>query len=190
MPPKMKFTREEIIAAALEIVREGGMTALTARNLASALGSSAKPVFGLFENMQQVQDEVVRAANHEYQGFLYTEMMRGIYKPYKASGMAYIAFARRSPELFKLLFMRDRSAMEQTQAEDESIEDIIALISRNTGLSREDARLFHLEMWIFVHGIATMIVTGYLDWGEDYVSRAMTDAYEGLRQRWCKGDTK
>ena len=190
MPPKMKFTREEVIAAALEIVREGGMPALTARSLAAALGSSAKPVFGLFENMQQVQDEVVRAANLEYQAFLREGMQSGEYTPYKASGMAYIAFARQSPELFKLLFMRGRSAMEQTQAEDKSIEGIISIISRSTGLSREDARLFHLEMWIFVHGIATMIVTGYLDWGEDSVSRALTDAYEGLRHRWCKGDTK
>ncbi len=190
MPPKMKFTRGEVIAAALEIVREGGMPALTARSLASALGSSAKPVFGLFENMQQVQDEVVRAANMEYQIFLADGMRSGRYPPYKASGMAYIAFARQFPELFKLLFMRDRSAMEQTQAEDDSIEGIISMISQNTGLSREDARLFHLEMWIFVHGIAAMIVTGYLDWDEEYISHALTDVYEGLRHRWHGGEKK
>ncbi len=183
MPPKVKFSREEIIAAALDIVREGGMTALTARSLAARLGSSAKPVFGLFENMQEVQKEVMLAANAEYQEFLYAEMMRGIYKPYKASGMAYIAFARKEKELFKLLFMRDRTD-ERIEAEDQSIDDIIALISRNTGLKTEDARLFHLEMWIFVHGIATMIVTNYLDWEEKHVSRALTDAYEGLKNRW------
>ena len=188
MPPKVKFSREEIIAAALDIVREGGMTALTARSLAARLGSSAKPVFGLFENMQEVQKEVMLAANAEYQEFLYAEMMRGIYKPYKATGMAYIDFARKEKELFKLLFMRDRSD-EQGDTRDESIADIIALISRNTGLSEEEARLFHLEMWIFVHGIATMIVTNYLDWEEEHVSRALTDAYEGLRTRWC-GETK
>lgn len=188
MPPKVKFSREEIIAAALDIVREGGMTALTARSLAARLGSSAKPVFGLFENMQEVQKEVMLAANAEYQEFLYAEMMRGIYKPYKASGMAYIAFARKEKELFKLLFMRDRSD-EQGDTRDESIADIIALISRNTGLSEEEARLFHLEMWIFVHGIATMIVTNYLDWEEEHISRALTDAYEGLRTRWC-GEAK
>ena len=188
MPPKVKFSREEIIAAALDIVREGGMTALTARSLAARLGSSAKPVFGLFENMQEVQKEVMLAANAEYQEFLYAEMMRGIYKPYKASGMAYIAFARKEKELFKLLFMRDRSD-EQGDTRDESVADIIALISRNTGLSEEEARLFHLEMWIFVHGIATMIVTNYLDWEEEHVSRALTDAYEGLRTRWC-GEAK
>lgn len=140
LPPKVKFSREEIIAAALDIVREGGMTALTARSLAARLGSSAKPVFGLFENMQEVQNEVMLAANAEYQKFLYTEMMRGIYKPYKASGMAYIAFARKEKELFKLLFMRDRSD-EHSDTRDESIADIIALISRNTGLSEEEARL-------------------------------------------------
>lgn len=188
MPPKMRFTREEVIAAALEIVREGGMPALTARSLASALGCSAKPVFGLFENMQQVQEAVVRAADAEYQSFLAEGMNSGRYPPYKASGMAYIGFARRSPELFKLLFMRDRSAAEQTQSGDESIDGIISLISRSTGLSTEDARLFHLEMWIFVHGIASMIVTGYLDWQEDYVSRVLSDAYEGLRARWCGGE--
>lgn len=188
MPPKVKFSREEIIAAALDIVREGGMTALTARSLAARLGSSAKPVFGLFENMQEVQKEVMLAANAEYQEFLYAEMMRGIYKPYKATGMAYIAFARKEKELFKLLFMRDRSD-EQGNTRDESVADIIALISRNTGLSEEEARLFHLEMWIFVHGIATMIVTNYLDWEEKHVSRALTDAYEGLRTRWC-GEAK
>lgn len=189
MPPKVKFSREEIIAAALDIVRKGGMNALTARSLAAALGSSAKPVFGLFENMQEVQDEVVHAANAQYQAFLYTEMMRGAYAPYKASGMAYIAFARKEKELFKLLFMRDRTD-ETTDTEDESLDDIIALISRNTGLSEENARLFHLEMWIFVHGIATMIVTNYLDWEEEYVSRALTDAYEGLKTRWCGGSGK
>lgn len=188
LPPKVKFSREEIIAAALDIVREGGMTALTARSLAARLGSSAKPVFGLFENMQEVQKEVMLAANAEYQEFLYAEMMRGIYKPYKATGMAYIAFARKEKELFKLLFMRDRSD-EQGDTRDESVADIIALISRNTGLSEEEARLFHLEMWIFVHGIATMIVTNYLDWEEEHVSRALTDAYEGLRTRWC-GEAK
>ena len=188
MPPKVKFSREEIIAAALDIVREGGMTALTARSLAARLGSSAKPVFGLFENMQEVQKEVMLAANAEYQEFLYAEMMRGIYKPYKATGMAYIDFARKEKELFKLLFMRDRSD-EQGDTRDESVADIIALISRNTGLSEEEARLFHLEMWIFVHGIATMIVTNYLDWEEEHISRALTDAYEGLRTRWC-GEAK
>lgn len=188
MPPKVKFTREEVIAAALEIVRSGGMAALTARTLASRLGSSPKPVFGLFENMQEVQDEVMRAAFDVYKGFLETEMARGKYPLYKASGMAYIDFARREKELFKLLFMRDRSA-EQSRFQDDSIDGIIAIIMDKTGLSRERAAKFHQEMWLFVHGIATMIVTGYLDWDEEYVSGAVTDVFFGVLMRWQGGAT-
>ncbi len=188
MPPKTKFTREEVIAAALDIVREGGMAALTARSLAARLGSSAKPVFGLFENMREVQQEVMLAANAGYQRFLAAEMMRNAYEPYKASGMAYIAFARRERELFRLLFMRDRSE-ELPQPKDESLDIIIALISRNTGLSEDEARRFHLEMWVFVHGIASMIITNYLDWDEETVSNVLTDAYQGLKSRWC-GEAK
>lgn len=184
MPPKTKFTREEVVSAALDIVRESGMTKLTARSLAARLGSSAKPVFGLFENMHEVQEEVMLAANAEYQRFLADEMMRNAYLPYKASGMAYIAFARHERELFRLLFMRDRSE-ELPQPKDESLDIIIALICKSTGLNEEDARLFHLEMWVFVHGIASMIVTNYLDWDEKMVSNVLTDAYQGLKSRWC-----
>ena len=136
-----------------------------------------------------MQKGIIGAANKIYQSFREEEIKSGRYVPYKASGMAYIRFAKEEKELFKLLFMRDRTE-EDSETEDESIDGIIALISRNTGLSNEDARLFHLEMWIFVHGIATMIVTGYLDWEEEYVSRTLTDVYEGLKARWCGGNGK
>ena len=189
MPPRVKFSREEIIAAALDIVRRGGMDALTARSLAAELGSSAKPVFGLFENMQEVQDEVVRAANAEYQSFLRAEMMRGAYPPYKASGMAYIHFAKEEKELFRLLFMRDRSH-EAVNENAGDTEPLIKLIQQNTGLNEQDAYIFHLEMWVYVHGIATMLVTGYLMWDWDFIDRMLTDVYEGVKSRYLMKEVK
>ena len=61
MPPKAKFTREEIVQAALGIVREDGIQALTARALGAKLGSSARPIFTIFQSMEEVQQEVFRA---------------------------------------------------------------------------------------------------------------------------------
>ena len=55
MPPKFLFTRDQIIEAALRITRRGGLSALTARSLAAELGCSVKPIFGLFRNMEEVQ---------------------------------------------------------------------------------------------------------------------------------------
>lgn len=184
MPPNFKFTREEIVRAALDLVREGGISALTARALAARLGSSPKPIFGLFENMEEVQREVLRAAGDLYCRYLQEDMARGDYPPYKASGMGYIRFAREERELFKLLFMRDRSG--ETVAEDwEAVRPQLDLIRRNTGLGEEEAYRFHLEMWIYVHGIAAMVATRYLDWDMDYIDQALTDGYLGLKYRYC-----
>ena len=188
MPPKCRFTREQIIQAALELTAEKGIGALTARGLAQRLGSSAKPIFGLFANMEEVQQEVVKAANLRYQEYLRQDMSAGRYPPYKASGMAYIRFAREQKELFKLLFMRDRTHEEKAAGDE--LEALLGLIQKNMGLSRDDAYRFHLEMWIYVHGIATMIATAYLEWDMDFISAALTDAYQGLRLRFLPKETE
>ncbi|MFR5854474.1 MAG: TetR/AcrR family transcriptional regulator [Lachnospiraceae bacterium] len=188
MPPKCRFTREEIIQAALDLTAEKGVGALTARGLAQRLGSSAKPIFGLFANMEEVQQEVVKAANLRYQEYLRQDMSAGRYPPYKASGMAYIRFAREQKELFKLLFMRDRTHEEKAAGDE--LEALLGLIQKNMGLSRDDAYRFHLEMWIYVHGIATMIATAYLEWDMDFISAALTDAYQGLRLRFLPKETE
>lgn len=185
MPRKNRFTREEIVSAALELTRSRGIAAVTARGLAGALGSSSKPIFGLFENMDEVQQEVQKAAFAIYQKRIGDAMASGEFPPFKASGMAYIRFAREERELFKLLFMRDRTG--ETPAEDTQLDEILRLISNATGLPREDAYKLHLEMWVFVHGIATMVATSYLDWfawDEAFISRTLTDVYAGLTHRF------
>lgn len=186
MPPKFRFTREEMIQAALDLVREGGIGAVTARRLGEKLGCSVKPVFGLFQNMEEVAQEVLKAAERLYQSYLEKEMAGTQYPPYKASGMAYIRFAKEERELFRLLFMRDRSG-ERVEEDREKIRELLTLIRKNTGLSEEEAYLFHLEMWIYVHGIATMLVTSYLEWDMEFVSRVLTDGYEGLKYRYMTG---
>ncbi len=55
---------------------------------------------------------------------------------------------------------------------------------KNLTLSEDEAYLFHLESWLFVHGIAAMLATSYLNWDTDFISRALTDAYQGLKHRF------
>ncbi len=186
MPPKFKFTREQIIDSAVNVVRKNGMSALTARALAAELGSSAKPIFGLFQNMEEVQSEVMSAANALYQSYIQNGMADSKYPPYKASGMAYIQFAKEEKELFKLLFMRDRTG-EKIEENREEIRPILNIIMKNLGISEDEAYLFHLELWLYVHGIATMIATNYLEWDIDFIDKALTDAYQGLKVRYTGG---
>lgn len=186
MPPKFKFTRDEITNAALNVTRKNGISGLTARALAAKLGCSVKPIFGLFKNMEEVGQEVFIASDLLYQNYLREDMAKGKYSPYKASGMAYIRFAKEERELFKLLFMRDRSR-EKIEENKEEIRPLMQLIQQNLGISEDEAYLFHLEMWLYVHGIATMIATSYLDWDDEFISRVLTDAYMGLKYRYTEG---
>ena len=59
MPPKAKFNRNEIIDTALCITREQGIEAVTARELGKRLGSSARPIFTVFESMDEVKELVI-----------------------------------------------------------------------------------------------------------------------------------
>lgn len=186
MPPKFKFTRDEITNAALNATRKNGISGLTARALAAELGCSVKPIFGLFKNMEEVGREVLTASDMLYQNYLREDMAKGEYPPYKASGMAYIRFAKEERELFKLLFMRDRSR-EKIKENKEEIKPLMHLIQQNLGISEDEAYLFHLEMWLYVHGIATMIATSYLDWNDEFISKVLTDAYVGLKYRYTEG---
>jgi hypothetical protein len=109
------------------------------------------------------------------------EMERGEYPDYKASGMAYIRFAKEERELFKLLYMRDRS--EEAVPEGAGLTgQMEKMVQDQTGLHGPDAQLFHLEMWAYVHGIATMFATGFLDLDWELVSKMLTDSYQGLRK--------
>lgn len=183
MPPKFLFTREQIITAALNTVRRAGLSGITARSLAAELGCSVKPIFGLFKNMEEVQREVMVAADRLYQSHIAQAMAKGRYPPYKASGMAYISFAGEERELFRLLFMRDRGG--ETIVENrESIRPLLELLEKNLGISEDEANMLHLEMWLYAHGIATMLATAYLEWNEEFISRALTDAYVGLTGRY------
>lgn len=173
----------------MDVTRKKGIAGLTARGLAEELGSSAKPIFGLFQNMEEVQNEVIAAANRLYQSYIRKGLSEDSqYPPYKASGIAYIRFAKEENELFKLLFMRDRTG-ETIEENREEIRPLLDIIMRNLDLSEDEAYLLHLELWLYVHGIATMIATHYLEWDIEFISKAMTDAYEGLKYRYTGGKT-
>ena len=103
MAPKTKFTRAEMTVAALQIVRERGVSALTARSVAEVLRVSTQPVFTCFHSMEELRREVLSAAREIYDGYIQEGLSAEI--PFYGVGMAYIRFARTEPELYRLLFL-------------------------------------------------------------------------------------
>lgn len=180
MPPKVKITKQQIVTAALELVRKGSAESINARAVANALNCSTQPVFSNFETMDDLRSAVVEVSQALYDDYTTQEIASGKYPVYKATGMAYIRFAQDEPELFKLLFMRDTS----NEIKPSLSKEILEIVHNNTGLTHQSAELFHLEIWAFVHGIATMLATNYLELDTALISDMITDVYQGLRNRY------
>lgn len=183
MPPSIRITRESIISAAKDIVREKGIEGLTTRALAKKLNCSTQPVFSNFPNMEALKKIVLENAYELYVERTFSSMRSGKYPPYKASGMAYIEFAVEEPQLFKLLYMRDRSGEERIDDTAES-EKIIALLMERSGLSYDQARRLHTELWVLVHGLAVMFATGFEEYDADEAAGMLSDVYLGVLARF------
>ena len=183
MPPKIKVTKEEILSAAVKIVRENGAEALNARAVAAELNVSTQPIFSHYASMAELKAEVISSAAEKYAEYIREVIESGKYPDYKSSGMAYIIFAAEERELFRLLFMRDRTG-ENVPDDGSDIEPIVEIIQKNTGLDRETALKLHLGMWTFVHGIATMVATDYQKWDMNLASEMLTEVYTGLKAQY------
>ena len=188
MPPKVKITKEDIIKTALELLRKEGNGAINARNIASELGCSTQPVFSNFSTMEELHGATIVAAYELYLDFLKKECESGSYPKYKAFGMAYIRFAKEEKELFRYLFMRDRTEEDISTSVD--FEESVRMISEANGMSEDTARLIHLEMWSCVHGIATMFATSFLQLEWELISDMVSDVYHGVRQRHLSEEKK
>lgn len=187
MPRSFMFTKEEIVAAALDLTRERGFSAVSARSLGDKLGSSSRPIFSYFKSMDDVKSAIEESANEIYNSYIEEEMKSGKYPAYKANCMAYIRFAREEKELFKLLFLSDSSDYENddangTDGESETeIAPLVSILQKQLGFSKEDAQLFFSETWVTVHGIAAMTATNDLNWTESFVSKTLNDVFAGLK---------
>ena len=69
MPRSYMFTKEQVLDAAIELTREKGFSAVSARSLGDRLGTTSRPIFSHFENMADVQKGIIGAANKIYQSF-------------------------------------------------------------------------------------------------------------------------
>lgn len=188
MPPKTKITREEIIQASLKLLRAEGAGAINARNIAAALNCSTQPIFSNFATMEDLQKALLEAAYEVYLNYLQNEAQSGKYPQYKAFGMAYIRFADEEKELFKLLFMCDRSGEDFIPTDD--FRASVEIIMNANNLTRERAGLMHLEMWSFVHGIAVMLATSFFTPEWELISDMLSDIYQGLRARHLAEERK
>lgn len=182
MPPKAKFTRSEILDMALCITKEHGIEAVTARELGNRLGSSARPIFTVFESMDEVKELVILRAKELYDqyvedGFKNQPAFRGV-------GIAYIRFAIEQPKLFQLLFMtpvkESKDVSTILPVIDHNYNKILQSVQEPYGLEKSSAEKIYQHLWTYTHGIATMFATGLCSYTMEQLEERLTDIFKGL----------
>lgn len=182
MPPKHKFTREEIIEAGLEIARSDGLGAVTARAIAAKLETSSKPIFGIFENMEEVHEEIKKAARAKYNGYVIEGLKDE--KHFKGVGTKYITFAVNEPKLFQLLFMSEQETIpnltEIFPRIDGNYDMILKSITDQYPVSEDEAKQLYLHLGIYSHGISSLCATKMCRFTGAQISQLLDEIFVGL----------
>lgn len=176
MPPTVRFTRDAVLHAACQLMRREGMEALNARAIAKELGGSTQPIFRLFTNMEDLHRELILYVARQFQAHAEADMAQSD-SPYIQLCTTYLLYGRDEPELFKLLFMRDR--VSEGQYSDQANFDLVFnIIKKETPLDDETALRFFERTWLFIHGLAVCIATKYIPCQDErYLISMVKEAY-------------
>lgn len=190
MPKKVFYTKEYIVGVALQLVREEGIQNLTARAVAKRTGCSVCPIFSAFENMEELQKAVAKAARKVYDEYVDEGLKNSL--PFKGVGEAYIKFAVNEPKLFQLLFMNDdavRSLDTVLPSIDGNYDRILQSVKDQYGVSEKIAFKLYKNLWVFTHGIAAMCATRTCEFSGEEISEMSADVCMSLLVRY-KGEEK
>lgn len=155
MPPRVKFQKEEIVDAALQIARTQGIDAVTAREVAKALQVSVGPIFTWFSSMDQLKEEVYARARECYR----CSIERGLAEPVPFLGLwqQYIRFAREERELYKLLFLTKPGGTTEALRISQALAR--PSVMRIYNMDADTADKFFRDLWLVAFSFATLIVT-------------------------------
>ncbi len=160
MPPKATYTKQHVIQAAFEIVREKGLDELTARKVAERLHSSTAPVYSHFQSMSQLEREVIKRARDlllEYATRPYTDRI------FLNMGTGIVLFARDQRELFRALFLERRVFGDILAEFRNALLEKMESDDRFATLTEAGRNALLDTLWIFTHGYASLICAGLIE---------------------------
>lgn len=162
------LTRESIVNAAREILVTEGLGAVSLRRVAGALGVTAP---ALYAHVADKRDLLQTIADGEFERLIASFVAVQSEDPIeciRSLSLAYIAYAKDNPSLFKALFLfrpelmndpRDGGASLAAKAFNSGATPVYAAI--DAGMFRQiDPWLAVMTVWAAVHGVATMILAG------------------------------
>lgn len=165
MPRPAFFSKETIAAAGLEIIRNQGVEALTARALSKQLGCSLSPIFTVFKDMDEIHTAVRQAA-----AALFADYVKDVldYQPaFKEYGMRLIRFAKQEQYIFQLFLEPGNSLLDNAPA---MALECLGEIKESYQLTDEQVLILYRQLWAFTCGIALLATQSPDEYPEELIS--------------------
>jgi len=156
MPPRQRFSRDSIIAAAVRVVKAQGPEGLNARTIARELGCSTQPLYSIFASMEEIEQAVITACLPIPMEYMLGAEDRE--SQFLSIGMGYLQFAQSEPGIFRLLFTSGKVQWDFSVG-NPYFAPLLEKMRRDCFLaSFTDSKLFTLlsKMFIFTHGLCTL----------------------------------
>ena len=174
MPPKKIVSKQQILDAAMEITRNSGVDAITARSIAAQLGISTHPIFTYFATINDIKEGVLIQARELYKDYIHQGLDEKI--PFLGIGHQFLLLAKNEPELFKVLFFKKTPdgrmhAYEEFQFTMGLVIDSIMQIYK---IDRFDAECYYRNLWLTSMSFATLIVTDNCPYSDQEMLQILT----------------
>ena len=180
MPAPKKIEKEAIIDAALEVLRDGGFSAINARSVAKKLGCSTQPIYVSFKSMEELKTALTERAvqMHTQRVRASLQAHEGNDTRYSSYGMGFVKFAAEEKQLFRWLYLEGRQL--GPYQNDILLPEVIADIVEEFGYSEDVARRFHQDMIYFSYGLAILANTDHLHLSEQELREAFRREFRAL----------
>ena len=180
MPAKKKVSRDVIIDAAVEVLRDGGFSAINARSVAQKIGCSTQPIYFSFKNMEELKTALTERAIE-----MHTKRVReslqaheGNDSRYSSYGMGFVKFAAEEKQLFRWLYLEGKQL--GPYRNDVLFPEVIEVIVEEFGYSEEVACRFHQDMLYFSYGLAILANTDHLNLNDKELREAFRREFRAL----------
>ena len=186
MPAIKKVSREDIIDAAVEVLREGGFSAVNARSVAQKLGCSTQPIYFSFQNMSELKLALTERAIEMHKKRVSDSLRacEGTDTRYSSYGMGFVRFAAEEKQLFRWLYIDGGHT--SPYKSDVLYDEIIDVIVEDFGYDRKTAEKFHRDMLYYSYGLALLANIGHLDLTDNELREAFRREFRALSSLYGK----
>lgn len=181
MPPKTIVSKNNVLSASLELIKDEGVEKLNSRNIAKRLNCSTNPLFRLYKNMEELKKDVYLEAEKYYEKYLFSRTFENA-SSFLQMGLNYIYFAKEEKNLFKFIFLSDNIEIDSFHSIADMADnpEIICEIAKDTGLDEYASKELFSNVWLLTHGIACTIATNQYPFNENEIRNFLANSYRGL----------